>query len=274
MFADEFPDRFFNAGVAEQNLVGMAAGLASCGKTVFISTFAVFAPGRCFDQLRIAVAYSNMNVKLAATHAGIMVGEDGASHQAIEDIALARSLPGFRVIVPADEFSAGWATRAAASTFGPFYLRLGRPKYPVIYNQDQEFEIGKAVYISDGGDATIIANGRLVAEALEASAILAAKGISVRVLDMHTAEPLDREAIVKAAADTGALVVAEEHLLNGGLGSGIAQIVAEERPSPMEFVAIRQRFGQSGDPQQLLEVYELTAKFIVEAVEKAVARKR
>lgn len=274
LFADEFPDRFFNAGVAEQNMVGMAAGLASCGKIVFASTFAVFLPGRCFDQLRMSVAYSEMNVKIASSHSGLSVGEDGASHQAIEDVALMRSLPGFRIIVPADEIAAGWATRIAASMLGPFYLRLGRPKYPIIYDRTQEFVLGKAIELRAGRDATIIANGRMLIEALEAADVCASKGLSVRLLDMHTVEPIDREAIVSAAAETGGIVVAEEHLVNGGLGSAVAQVLAEEYPTPMESVAIKQRYGQSGDPAGLLKVYGLTADHIVAAVEKVMTRKQ
>lgn len=274
LFADEFPDRFFNAGIAEQNMVGMAAGLASCGKVVFASTFAVFLPGRCFDQLRMSIAYSNMNVKIASSHAGLSVGEDGASHQAIEDIALVRSLPGFRIIVPADEVAAVWATRVAASLPGPFYLRLGRPKYPVVYESGQEFVLGSVVELREGRDATIIANGRMLLEALAAADACASKGLSARVLDMHTVEPIDREAIVKAAKETGAIVVAEEHLINGGLGSAVAQVVVEQHPVPMEFVAIMQCYGQSGDPQGLLKAYGLTAENIVGAVEKVVGRKR
>ncbi len=274
LFADEFPDRFFNAGIAEQNMVGMAAGLASCGKIVFASTFAVFLPGRCFDQLRMSVAYSDMNVKIASSHSGLSVGEDGASHQAIEDIALMRSLPGFRIIVPADEIAAAWATRTAASQIGPFYLRLGRPKYPIIYDKTQEFVLGKAIELREGQDATIVANGRMLVEALEAADVCASKGLSVRVLDMHTIEPIDREAIVKAADETGAIVVAEEHLVNGGMGSAISQVLVEEYPVPMEFVAIKQCYGQSGDPAGLLKVYGLTAENIVSAVEKIVARKQ
>ncbi|MBI2952812.1 MAG: transketolase family protein [Chloroflexi bacterium] len=274
MFADEFPERFFDSGVAEQNMVGMAAGLASCGKIVFASSFAVFLPGRCFDQLRMSVAYSGTNVKLAATHAGITVGEDGASHQAIEDVALIRSLPGIKIIVPADELAAAWATRVAASNDGPFYLRLGRPKSPLIYAGEERFALGKAIELRDGGDATIIANGRMVAEALAAADVCASDGIAVRVLDLHTVEPIDREAIVKAAVETGAIVVAEEHLLNGGTGSAVSQVVVEEYPVPIEFVAIRQCHGQSGDPDGLLRAYGLTAEHIVSAVQKAIARKR
>ncbi len=274
LFAEEFPDRFFDAGVAEQNMVGMAAGLASCGKIVFASSFAVFLPGRCFDQLRMSVAYSQMNVKVAASHSGLTVGEDGASHQSIEDLALIRSLPGFRIIVPADEVASAWATRTAASVVGPMYLRLGRPKSLIVYENGHDFVLGKAVRLLDGDDATIIANGRMLAEALQAAAICRDKGIAVRVLDMHTVEPLDREAVKDAAMETGAVVVAEEHLLNGGTGSAVALVLAEEYPVPIEFVAIKQAFGQSGDPASLLKAYGLTADDIVAAVEKAIARKR
>ena len=274
LFAEEFPDRFFDCGVAEQTMIGIAAGLALCGKIAFASSFAVFVPGRCYDQLRMAVAYSGANVKIASSHAGLTVGEDGASHQAIEDVALARSLPGFTIIVPADEVAAAWATRMAAHTFGPFYLRLGRPKTPIIYAEDQDFELGKAVLLRQGQDATIIANGRMVIEALQAADLCAQEGISVRVLDLHTVEPIDRASVVAAARDTGAVVVAEEHLLGGGTGAGVAQLLAEECPVPMEFVAIRRVFGQSGDPIGLLKKYKLTAGDIAEATKRALARKR
>jgi len=274
LFADEFPDRFFDCGVAEQNMIGIAAGLALCGKIAFASSFAVFVPGRCYDQLRMAVAYSGANVKIASSHAGLTVGADGASHQAIEDVGLARSLPGFSIIVPADEVAAAWATRVAASTFGPFYLRLGRPKSPIVYEESQTFELGKAVLLREGRDATVVANGRMVIEALQAADLCAQEGIAVRVLDLHTVEPIDRESLVAAARDTGAVVVAEEHLLEGGTGAGVAQVMAEEYPVPMEFVAIRRVFGQSGDPNDLLRRYKLTAKDIYEAVKRAVARKK
>ncbi|MBI4319470.1 MAG: transketolase family protein [Chloroflexi bacterium] len=274
LFADAFPERFFDCGVAEQNMIGLAAGLASCGKLVFASSFAVFVPGRSFDQLRMSVAYSFANVKIASSHAGLTVGEDGASHQAIEDLALMRSLPGFVIVVPADEVATAWATRAAIEHIGPVYLRLGRPKHPLIYDEGDEFTLGKAVMLRDGPDATIVANGRMMAEALLAREILHSKGLSVRVLDLHTVEPLDREALVDAARQTGAVVVAEEHLLSGGTGSAVAQLLAEECPVPMEFVAIRQCYGQSGDPDGLLRKYGLTADDIVIAVEKAVGRKQ
>ncbi|MCL5962515.1 MAG: transketolase family protein [Chloroflexi bacterium] len=274
MFADKYPHRFFDCGVAEQNMVGIAAGLALCGKIPFASSFAVFAPGRCFDQIRMAVAYSGANVKIAASHAGLTVGQDGASHQGIEDVALARCLPGVNILVPADEVSAAWATRVAAETPAPFYLRLGRPKSPIVYDGSQRFELGRAVPLRDGRDATIVANGRMVVEALLAADLCQQEGIDVRILDLHTVEPIDRDAIVAAGRETGAVVVAEEHLMGGGACAGVAQVLAEECPVPMEFVAIRRIFGQSGDPNELLEKYKLTAKDIFEATVRAVARKK
>ena len=274
LFADAFPDRFFDCGVAEQNMIGIAAGLASCGKIAFASSFAVFVPGRCFDQLRMSVAYSFANVKIASSHAGLTVGEDGASHQAIEDVALVRSLPGFVIVNPADEIAATWATRVAAEHHGPVYLRLGRPKCPVIYDNSTDFVLGRALRLRDGNDATVVANGRMVAEALAAAESCSARGLSVRVLDMHTIEPLDREALLSAARDTGAVVVAEEHLLSGGTGSAVAQVLAEEFPVPMEFVAIRCCFGQSGNPDALLQQYGLTSTHIETAIERVIGRKR
>jgi transketolase len=271
-FMAEFPDRFFNLGVAEQNMVSIAAGLAASGKIPFASTFAVFAPGRCFDQLRVSVAQPRLNVKIVATHGGISVGEDGASHQAIEDLSLICSLPGFTVIVPADAMETVQAVKAAAANDGPFYIRLCRPKLPPVYKNDYKFNLGKAVTMRPGADATIIAIGLMVAQALEAAEELAPAGINCRVLNMPTLKPMDEAAIIKAAGETGAIVTAEEHLEQGGLGSAVAQVVAKHRPVPMEFVALK-GYAQSGKPEELLKRYGLTARDIAQAVRAVMKRK-
>ena len=271
-FAKEFPNRFFDCGIAEQNMVGIAAGLASSGKIPFASTFAVFLPGRCFDQVRMSISQPGLNVKLAATHSGITVGEDGISHQAIEDLALICSLPAFTVLVPADAVEANQAVKAASETFGPFYIRLGRPKVPVIYSQDYKFEIGKAVSMRQGKDVTIIAIGTMVKAALDAAVNLQSQGIDCSVLNMSTLQPIDQNAIIKAAAETGAIVTAEEHLLHGGLGSIVARITAKNKPVPMEFVGIKD-YAMSGKPAELLERYGLTVKGIQDAVTCVVKRK-
>jgi len=271
-FAKEFPNRFFDCGIAEQNMVGIAAGLASSGKIPFASTFAVFLPGRCFDQVRMSISQPGLNVKLAATHSGITVGEDGISHQAIEDLALICSLPAFTVLVPADAVEANQAVKAASETFGPFYIRLGRPKVPVIYSQDYKFEIGKAVSMRQGKDVTIIAIGTMVKAALDAAVNLQSQGIDCSVLNMSTLQPIDQNAIIKAASETGAIVTAEEHLLHGGLGSIVARITAKNKPVPMEFVGIKD-YAMSGKPAELLERYGLTAKGIQDAVTCVVKRK-
>ncbi len=272
-FAREFPERFFDCGLEEQNMIGIAAGLAASGKTVFASTFAIFASCRCFDQLRICLSQTGLNVKVVATHGGITVGEDGISHQAIEDLALYCSLPGFTVIVPADAIETAEAVKVAAATYGPFYIRLSRPKTPLVYPESYHFTLGKAVTMRQGKDATIIAMGIMVAKALEASDILARQGIDCRVTNMHTLKPLDEEAIVRVASDTGAIVVAEEHLAHGGLGSRVAQVVARKKPVPMEFVNLGDRYALSGKADELLQRYGLTAKDIAEAVESVVKRK-
>ncbi len=273
VFGKKYPERFFNVGVCEQNMVGVAAGLAACGKIPFMSSFAAFAPGRCFDQLRIVVAQPKANVKLVASHAGLTTGADGKSAQALEDVALMRALHGFMVIVPADEVFTEWAVRAAAAYQGPVYLRVGRAKAPRVYGEGDSFELGRAFEVVDGRDLTIIANGVLVAAAIEAAETLSAEGIQARVLDMHTVEPIDREAIERAARETGAIVVAEEHFLAGGTGEAVARVVAETIPVPIEFVAARD-YGISGEPGELLQHYHLTAPDVAEAARRAVARKR
>jgi transketolase len=273
-FATDFPDRFFDCGWEELNMIGIAAGLAASGKTVFASTFAVFASCRCFDQVRMCLSQMGLNVKVVATHGGISVGEDGTSHQAIEDLALYCALPGLTVIVPADGIETAEAVKVAASTYGPFYIRLGRPKTPFVYPESYHFALGKAVTMRQGRDATVIAMGIMVAMALEASDVLARQGIDCRVINMHTLKPLDEEAVVKAASETGAIVVAEEHLAHGGLGSRIAQVVAREKPVPMGFVNLGDRYALSGKAEELLQRYGLTAKDIEEVVGAVVKRKQ
>ena len=272
-FAREFPDRFFNCGLEEQNMVGIAAGLAASGKTVFVSSFAIFASCRCFDQLRLCISQPGLNVKIVATHGGITVGEDGTSHQAIEDLALYCALPGFSVIVPADAIEAGEAVRVAASDYGPFYIRLSRPKTPIIYPEGYHLILGKAVTMRQGHDATIIATGIMVAKALEASDVIARQGIDCRVINMHTLKPLDEAVVVKAASETGAIVVAEEHLAQGGLGSRVAQTAAREKPVPMGFVNLGDRYAVSGKAEELLQIYGLTASDIEESVKSVIKRK-
>ncbi|HEX77187.1 MAG TPA: transketolase family protein [Dehalococcoidia bacterium] len=274
MFGHKFPSRFFDLGLAEQNMIGIAAGLAASGKTVFASTFAVFASARCFDQLRMSIAQPRLNVKIVASHGGITVGEDGFSHHAIEDVGLMCSLPGFTVIVPTDAVEAAQAIRAAAALLGPFYIRLSRPKTPVIHEDGYRFVLGKAVTLRPGRDATIIAIGVMVALALEAAHRLREiEGIDCRVLTMPTVKPLDEEAILQAARETGAIVTAEEHLLQGGLGSRVAQVVSSHQPVPMAFIAIKDVYSRSGKPAQLMERCGLTAEDIMDGVRGVVLRK-
>ncbi|TET17781.1 MAG: transketolase family protein [Dehalococcoidia bacterium] len=272
-FAREFPNRFFDCGIAEQNMVVIAAGLAASGKIPFASTFAVFVPGRCFDQIRMSIAYSQLNVKLVTTHGGISVGEDGASHHSVEDLSLIGSLPGFTVIVPADAIETAQAVKVVAATNGPFYIRLCRPKLPLVYNEDYRFNLGKAVTMRQGMDATVIAIGIMVSAALEAADNLRRHGIDCRVLNMPTLKPIDEAAIIKAASETGAIVTAEDHLEHGGLGSIIAQVVARHHPVPMEFVAIKDTYAKSGKATELLQKYGLTAKDIEQAVHRVIKKK-
>jgi len=274
LFAREFPDRFFDCGIAEQNMVGIAAGLAASGKISFASTFAVFALGRCFDQVRMSIACPRFNVKLVASHGGITVGEDGTSHHSVEDLALACSLPGFTVIVPADAIETAQAVEVAAATYGPFYIRLCRPKVPLVYTDDYRFSLGKAVMMRQGKDATIIAIGIMLASALEAADNLRREGIDCCVLNMPTLKPIDEDAIIRAATETGAIVTAEEHLEHGGLGSIVAQIVARNQPVPMEFVAIKDTYAKSGKPTELLQRYGLTAKDIEQAVHGVLKKRK
>ena len=273
LFSREFPQRFFDCGIAEQNMIGIAAGLAASGKVVFASTFAIFAVGRCFDQLRMSVAQPRLNVKIVATHGGISVGEDGFSHHAIEDLALACSLPGFTVVVPADAIEAAQVIRVASTTPGPFYIRLGRPSIPVLYKAGYQFLPGKAVSMRQGRDTTIIANGIMVSRALEAAEALSREGIDCRVLNMPTLKPLDEEAITTAARETGAIVTAEEHLLQGGLGSRVAQVVVQHQVVPMAFLSIKDVYTHSGKPDELLEQHDLTCPGIMKAVKSLLPRK-
>jgi transketolase len=272
-FAQEFPQRFFDCGLQEQNMIGIAAGLAASGKIVYVSSFAIFVSCRCYDQLRLCLSQSNLNVKIVATHGGITVGEDGTSHHAIEDLALFCALPAFTVIVPADAVETAAAVRQAARDYGPCYIRLSRPKTPVVYSQGYRFTSGRAVTMRQGKDATIIAAGIMVAKALEAADLLARQGIDCRVINMHTLKPLDEHAVVEAASGTGAIVVAEEHLAQGGLGSRVAQVVARERPVPMGFVNLGDSYALSGKADELLERSGLTAKGIENSVRSVVERK-
>jgi transketolase len=274
-FGKKYPERFFNVGIAESNLVGVAAGLAASGKTSVIASFAAFITCNAFDQLRMSVAYTQMNVKVVGSHAGISIGEDGPSQMGIEDVALACALPGFVVIVPADEESTKAATAAMLRHEGPVYLRVGRPEVPKVYTGGSApFAIGKANSLRDGSDVTIVANGLMVAAALDAAESLAADGIHARVLDMHTVKPIDRAALEAAARETGALVVAEEHLAHGGLGSVVAMTVAGIRPVPIRYVNLGDQYAESGAPDELLEKYGLTAAKVAEAAKAAVAAKR
>ena len=267
-FAKAFPERAFNVGIAESNMVGVAAGLAAAGKTSVVSSFAVFLTANAYDQIRMGIAYPGMNVKLVGSHAGISIGEDGASQMGIEDVALACSFPGMTVIVPADAVSAKWATRAMLEYEGPVYLRCGRIEVPEIYAADAKFQIGKANQVRAGKDVTIIANGIMVGMALDAAAQLAKQKIEARVLDMHTVKPLDEKAIEAAAKETGRIVVAEEHLMAGGLGSAVAAVVGRTKPVPMEFVNLGDTYAESGDAAGLLQKYGLTSDAIVSAVDK------
>jgi transketolase len=272
-FAAEFPERFIECGLQEQNMMSIAAGLAATGKIPFVSTFAVFASSRCFDQVRVSIAQPHLNVKIVATHGGITVGEDGASHHAIEDLALYCSLPGFNVVVPADAIETVEVIKAAAATEGPFYVRLGRPKFPQVYQDDYRFNLGRAVIMRKGKDATVIACGVMVSKALEAADKLASQGVNCLVLNMPTLKPLDEAAIIAAAIQTGAIVVAEEHLLHGGLGSRVAQVVVREKPVPMSFIGINDVYTKSGKPDELLQQRGLTAEAIERAVVVVMAKK-
>lgn len=271
--AGSFPDRWFTVGAAEANMISIAAGLASTGKTVYAASFAVFMPGHCFDQIRVHIAQQRMNVKLIASHGGISVGEDGGSAQAIEDLALMTSLPGMNVVVPSDAVEADWAIRRAAEDDEPWYIRLGRPKLPVIHLDEPRFELGRAENIREEDDVTLIACGLMVEPTIRAADVLAQEGIGARVLNMATIKPLDEAEVIRAAEETGAIVCAEEHNVIGGLGSAVARTLARHCPVPMEQVGIEDRFGQSGPWTALLQEYGLTAESVVAAAKRAIARK-
>jgi len=271
-FKDAFPNRFIQAGIAEANMMGVAAGLTIGGKIPFTGTFANFSTGRVYDQIRQSIAYSGKNVKIAASHAGLTLGEDGATHQILEDIGLMKMLPGMVVINPCDYEQTKAATIAIAEYDGPVYLRFGRPKWPVFTPANQKFEIGKAVTFQEGNDVTIIATGHCVWESLKAAEELEAGGLSVEVINIHTIKPLDNDAILKSVAKTGRVVTAEEHQMNGGLGDSVAQLLARNNPTPIEFVAVDDSFGESGKPEELFEKYGLGKSSIVAAVQRVMKR--
>lgn len=274
IFAKRFPERFFNMGVAEQDMIGTAAGLATAGKIPFASTFAIFATGRAWEQVRQSVAYPKLNVKIVASHAGITVGEDGASHQSVEDIAVMRVIPEMTVIVPADGIETRKAIEEVTRYKGPVYVRVSRGKSPVLMDESYDFKIGKGTVLRDGSDVAIIACGIMVSKALEAADILKKEGLSARVINISTIKPLDTDLIIKAARDTGGVVTAEEHSIIGGLGSAVAEVLAENRPVPMKRVGIEDRFGTSGDADRLMEIYGLTSENIAKAAREVIKRKR
>jgi transketolase len=272
-FIKEFPERFVQVGIAEANMIGISAGLATTGKIPYATTFANFATSRVYDQIRQSVAYSHKNVKICASHAGLTLGEDGATHQILEDLAMMRALPGMTVINPCDYAQTKAATIAIADYYGPVYLRFGRPSWP-IFTEGMPFKIGKALHLRKGTDVTIFATGHLVWNALEAANQLATEGVSVEVINIHTIKPLDEKAIVEAASRTRAVVTAEEHQRNGGLGGAVAEVLARYQPTPMEFVAVNDTFGESGTPDQLLEKYGLGISHVAAAVKAVLARKK
>lgn len=273
-FEQEFPDRFYNCGVAEANMMGVAAGLTIGGKIPFTGTFANFSTGRVYDQIRQSIAYSDKNVKICASHAGLTLGEDGATHQILEDMGMMKMLPHMMVVVPCDYTQTKLATKAIATHEGPVYLRFGRPKWPVFTEEDQDFEIGKAQVLSEGTDVTVIACGHLVWKAIEAARILEEKGVSVELINMHTIKPLDTKAILKSVRKTACVVTAEEHQMNGGLGGSVAQVLVQHLPVPMEMVAVNDVFGESGTVEDLLTKYGINTHNIVEAVQNVLNRKK
>ena len=274
MFKKAFPERFYDCGIAEQNMIGIAAGIAATGKKVFASSFAMFAAGRAFEQVRNSIGYPHLNVIIGATHAGISVGEDGATHQCCEDIALMRTIPGMTVINPADDTEAKKAVEAALELDGPVYIRFGRLAVPVIFDEDYDFQIGKGVEMKEGSDVTIVATGLMVNEALQAHELLAAEGISARVINIATIKPLDKDIIIKAAQETGAIVTAEEHSVIGGLGSAVAEAVCEACPVPVVKLGVNDTFGHSGPAVKLLDEFGLRAANIVEKAKAAIALKK
>jgi transketolase len=272
-FIKEFPDRFFQVGIAEANMMGIAAGLATGGKIPYTGTFANFSTGRVYDQLRQSIAYSEKNVKVCASHAGVTLGEDGATHQILEDIGLMKMLPGFVVINPCDYNQTKAATIAIAEHHGPVYLRFGRPGWPVFIPENMPFEIGKALLMQEGTDVTIFATGHLVWKAMEATRQLAEQGVSVELINIHTIKPLDEEAILDSVRKTRCVVTAEEHQLAGGMGESIARVLASRLPVPMEFVGVNDQFGQSGKPEELLDKYGMSAAHVADAVHRVLRRK-
>lgn len=268
LFAKEFPDRFFDMGIAEQNMISTAAGIATCGKIAYASTFAVFAAGRAYDQIRNSVCYPKLNVKICATHAGVTVGEDGATHQMLEDISMVRTLPNMTVISTSDDIETKWAVKEISKINGPVYLRLSRLATPVIYNEDQKFEIGKAIQIGDGTDATIFATGVTVSEALKAQEQLKENGIDVRVVDIHTIKPIDRDIIIKCAKETKKLISIEDHNVIGGFGSAISEVLTDECPTKLIRLGINDTFGKSGNAVELMEYFGITSEKIIEIVKK------
>jgi transketolase len=273
VFAKKFPERFFNMGIAEANMVGTAAGLAAAGKIPFVSTFAIFAAGRAWEQIRQSVAYPKANVKIVPTHGGITVGEDGGTHQSVEDIAIMRAIPNMTVIVPADAVETRKAIRAIAEYKGPVYVRLGRNKAPAVFPEDFYFEIGRGSEVASGTDMTFVTTGIMTAQALKASELLNKEGISARVVHIGTIKPLDREIILKAAEETGAIVTAEEHSIIGGLGSAVAELLSEELPTPLKRVGVRDRFGTSGKAEELLKYFLLTPEDLADAAREILTRK-
>ena len=266
LFGKKFPDRFFDMGISEQDMMSTAAGFATCSKIPYVSSFAVFAAGRAYDQIRNSICYPKLNVKICATHAGITVGEDGASHQMLEDISMMRTLPNMTVICASDDVQTKWAVKEIAKIDGPVYLRLSRFATPIIYEDNQKFEIGKAVQIGDGTEASIIATGDVVAEAIKAKELLEKEGINIRVIDMHTIKPIDKEMIIKCAKETKKIITIEDHNIIGGLGSSVCEVLAEEEPCQIIRMGIKDTFGKSGKAEELMKYYELTAEDIVKAV--------
>ena len=274
LFQKEFPERFVECGIAEANMVAIGAGLSSAGKIAFVSSFSVFVMNKGFEQLRVTAAYPHVNLKVVGTHSGISIGEDGPSQMSVEDLSLACSLAGFTVINPADEFAMRALVHAVAEMQGPVFIRAGRAKAPIIYSPDQKFEIGKAIELVEGTDVTLIGTGLLVAECIRAAEVLEAEGVSARVIDLHTVKPLDREMIANAAKETRAIVVAEEHLVDSGLGVRVAQAVAESNPCVMEFVGIQNTYAESATPEQLMDKYGLIARDVIVAAKRVLARKQ
>lgn len=266
IFAKKFPNRFIDVGIAEQNLMGMAAGLATYGKTPYVSTFAVFAAGRAYDQIRNSICYPKLNVKICATHAGMTVGEDGATHQMLEDLSLMRTLPNMTVLSPSDDTQTKWMIEEISKIQGPVYVRLARVATPVIYNENQKFEIGKMIQLGDGTDATVFATGVMVAEALKAQEKLAEEGINIRVVDVHTIKPIDKEMIIKCAKETKKIITIEDHSIIGGLGSSICEVLSEEYPTKVIRMGMQDRFGKSGKGEQLLKYFKMDSEAIKLAV--------